>query len=133
MGSYQIIAFVLLVAVAVRKGLALECVQCNSFSTKDCDSNIEKYKLPCTEKFANATSCRKMEQEVYYDGDYHTRTIRQCALTDAPARCIERTGTYRVKIFYCHCKEDNCNGAGAVSISLGLSALAAVVSFLFKS
>lgn len=44
-------------------GLALECVQCNSFSTKDCDSNIEKYKLPCIEKFANATSCRKMEQE----------------------------------------------------------------------
>ena len=45
-------------------GLALQCVDCNSFSNTDCDQHPLKYTIDCP---VNATSCRKMEQESKYD------------------------------------------------------------------
>lgn len=132
MGQYQIVAAVLVLAVVIGEGLAFECVQCNSFVEKDCDSNYDSYKQKCSGRFANATACRKMEQEVYYDDDYQVRTIRQCAVEVGPMKCIERTGTYRFKVFYCHCDSENCNSAGILSFSLALTSLAAVFAFFFK-
>ncbi|XP_076459252.1 UPAR/Ly6 domain-containing protein crok-like [Babylonia areolata] len=128
MGScHLLVAAVLLLVVAVREGLSLKCVECNSFVKTDCDSNPLSHTVECPK---NTTSCRKMEQEIYYDDDYHVRTIRQCAIESGPMKCIERTGTYRIKIFYCHCDRDNCNSAGHLSISVLLASVCGLLAYL---
>ncbi|KAL8586186.1 hypothetical protein ACOMHN_057748 [Nucella lapillus] len=129
MGSYIFAAALLLLVVLVEQGFALECVECNSFTEPMCDKEPEKFKTECNE---TATSCRKMEQEIYYNDDYQVRTIRQCAYESGPLKCMERIGTYRFKVFYCHCADDGCNGAGSLSISLVLAALSSAVALLFK-
>ncbi|XP_076449998.1 UPAR/Ly6 domain-containing protein crok-like [Babylonia areolata] len=130
MGSFHfIVAVAFLLVVLAGEGFALECVECNSFVKPECDSNPAAFSVRCND---SATSCRKMEQEIYYDDDYQVRTIRQCAYESGPLECIERTGTYRFKVFYCHCDKDDCNGAGSLSISLTLAALSSVVALLFK-
>eukprot|EP00745_Piridium_sociabile_P004968 TRINITY_DN130050_c0_g1_i1.p2 TRINITY_DN130050_c0_g1~~TRINITY_DN130050_c0_g1_i1.p2 ORF type:complete len:133 (+),score=29.11 TRINITY_DN130050_c0_g1_i1:186-584(+) len=119
----------LLLVVFVGTGFALECIECNSFVESECETNPDQFKRMCNE---SATSCRKMEQEIYYDDDYQVRTIRQCAFETGPLECIERTGTYRFKVFYCHCKGDNCNGAGSLSVSLVLAVLSSAAALFFK-
>jgi len=136
--SYSIVAALLCLIVVVREGMALSCVQCNDIAQTDCNENFQIHEKPCEQHdigngtMVEAVSCRKMEQEIYYDGDYNTRTIRQCAYSDAPMKCIERIGTYRFKVFYCHCKGDNCNSAGALSVSLVLASVSAAVAVLLK-
>ena len=68
---------------------------------------------------------------VYYDGDYRVNTVRQCAVESGALGCVERTGTYRFKSLYCHCSDDYCNGAMAVSVSLAMVSLVAVFTRLF--
>ncbi|KAK7492840.1 hypothetical protein BaRGS_00015978 [Batillaria attramentaria] len=136
-GQYQIIAAVFFLAVAIKEGLAIHCVDCNSFQKKACDSDPSSFLIDCDKhedpRFHNATACRKMEQEIYYDDDYQVRTIRQCAVEVGPMKCIERTGTYRFKVFYCHCNnEDGCNGAGALSFSLVIASLSVALAYFFK-
>ncbi|KAK7113657.1 UPAR/Ly6 domain-containing protein crok-like [Littorina saxatilis] len=129
MGAYHILAAVLFLVVVIREGLALKCVQCNSFTKPECDSQPSEFEDDCP---FNATSCRKMEQEIYYDDDYQVRTIRQCALESGPLKCIERTGTYRFKVYYCHCQGDNCNTASSLTLSVTLALVSAAVASLFK-
>ncbi|KAL8601462.1 hypothetical protein ACOMHN_000404 [Nucella lapillus] len=130
MGSYHmLLAAVLLLIVAVQEGLSLSCVQCNSFSRADCDTNPMAYANECDQ---NATSCRKMEQEIYYEDDYQVRTIRQCAFESGPMDCMERTGTYRIKIHYCHCMGDDCNSAGHLSISALLVSACGMLAYLLR-
>lgn len=66
--------------------------------------------------------CRKIVQEVYYDEKWDIRYIRQCAPSGEVGEnegrdCMERTGTKKVKVRYCHCdNQDGCNGAESVNI-----------------
>lgn len=61
---------------------------------------------------------------VYYNDEWNVRYIRQCAPSgevgpDEGRECSERTGTYRVKMRYCHCdNQDGCNGAESVNIPM---------------
>lgn len=56
---------------------------------------------------------------VYYDKDWNTRVIRECAVSgEASDDCKERTGTYKVKVKYCQCGEPGCNSAVNTQISL---------------
>ena len=71
---------------------------------------------------------------VYYNDEWNIRYLRQCApqgvVGDHEGRqCMERTGTYRVKMRYCHCdNQDGCNGAGSVHISITMILLAVLSS-----
>jgi len=135
--AHQIFAVALVLVVMISEGWALNCIQCNSESQPECAKDPSQYSFECGHDDPagakrNYTSCRKMVQEIYYDDDYQERTIRQCAVESGPMKCIERTGTYRFKVHYCHCDSDNCNGASALSVSVILSLLLASVAAYFK-
>lgn len=78
--------------------------------------------------------CRKIVQEVYYNDEWNVRYIRQCAPSgevgaDEGRQCMERTGTYRVKMRYCHCdNQDGCNGAESVNIPMMMMILPALTT-----
>lgn len=76
---------------------------------------------------------------VYYQDEWNVRYIRQCAPSgeigeDEGRVCKERTGTYRIKMKYCHCgNQHGCNSASNVQLPLVmllLPVLAAVKSQL---
>lgn len=79
---------------------------------------------------------------VFYNNEWNTRYIRQCApsgeIGDDEGRvCKERTGTYRVKMRYCHCgNQQGCNSASNVQLPLAmillpiLAALKSQLSYL---
>lgn len=64
---------------------------------------------------------------VWIEDHWDIRYIRQCAaigdIGDYEGRqCKERAGTYKVKVRYCHCdNQDGCNTASALSSLLGFS------------
>lgn len=102
----------------------IKCYQCNSFYDKGCADFFDNRTYPLKPCLNNATMCRKIIQETYYDGRWDIRYIRQCALEgevgpDEGRWCKERVGTYRVKIKYCHCdNKDGCNTATTSQLHL---------------
>ena len=60
----------------------------------------------------------------YYDGRWDIRYIRQCAMEGevGPQEgrwCKERSGTFRVKVKYCHCdNKDGCNAASTTQLQV---------------
>lgn len=71
-----------------------------------------KFLIDCP---ANVTMCRKIRQEVGDD----IRYIRECAATGtASDSCLDRTGTYKVKMRYCQCGAKGCNGAANIQINI---------------
>ncbi|ESO89086.1 hypothetical protein LOTGIDRAFT_106733 [Lottia gigantea] len=118
-------------------GSALKCFVCNSYHQADCADwfdNVTQHLTQCND---DEQMCRKIIQEVYYDGEWDVRYIRQCAkLGEVGGRhgreCKERVGTYDVKLRYCHCNnQDGCNGAQSyntgLTLPLSLTMLSAVV------
>lgn len=61
--------------------------------------------------------CRKIVQEVWLDDHWDVRYIRQCAQDGIVGMydgrvCMERYGSYNVRMRYCHCdNQDGCNSA----------------------
>ncbi|ELU06131.1 hypothetical protein CAPTEDRAFT_181564 [Capitella teleta] len=98
-------------------GRPIKCYQCNSFYDKGCADFFDNKTYPLIPCSTNATMCRKIIQETYYDGVWDVRYIRQCAQRgevgpEEGRWCKERSGTYRVKVKYCHCdNKDGCNSA----------------------
>ncbi|KAL5018702.1 hypothetical protein ScPMuIL_004424 [Solemya velum] len=126
------------VVVLLETGFAIQCYECNSFHAQDCAdwfNNNTHNLVDCPE---NVTMCRKIVQEVYYEGDWNTRYIRQCAPhgvvgDDQGRKCVDRTGTYRVKMRYCHCDfEDGCNGAKNVAFSLSLLVVPSILTLAIR-
>jgi len=108
------------------------CYVCNSLdepTCKDVQIGSKMFVNPCpSEKYDR---CRVISQDV--EGTHSI--FRSCATTpDATKeaeRCVDRTGTARVKITYCECKGDNCNSATALhgcAFIVGLVALLLVSS-----
>ena len=117
--QFTIVVFISL-ACYVGFGVSMmQCYQCNSFMDKQCAdhfSKADKYLLNCP---TNTTMCRKIVQDVYYEGDWHTRYIRECARAgQASTDCTDRTGTYKLKIKYCQCGEPECNGAANIQLNI---------------
>lgn len=102
----------------------IKCYQCNSFYDKGCADFFDNRTYPLIPCPMNATMCRKIIQETYYDGVWDIRYIRQCALLgevgpEEGRWCKERTGTWRVKVKYCHCdNKDGCNTAATPTLNL---------------
>lgn len=99
------------------KTVPIKCYQCNSFYDKGCSDFFDNRTYPLIPCSWNATMCRKIIQETYYDGHWDVRYIRQCAKQGevGPAEgrwCKERSGNFRVKVKVCHCdNKDGCNDA----------------------
>lgn len=121
--------FVVLESVAARK-----CFVCNSYFTQDCADWFDNRTFHLEDCGDGVTMCRKIVQEVYYDGEWDVRYIRQCAPSgevggDEGRECIERTGTKKVKVRYCHCdQQDGCNGAESVNFQAMLLILPALTT-----
>lgn len=121
-------------------GEAVMCFECNSFEIynnpgcsdvlptevnspfiKNCSS------LPWRDDKYPFVRCRTMVQDV--EGD--VRVVRSCAThpdPSKPSRCVDRTGTSKIKVRYCECDGDFCNGATKIYSSLVLF-LTALLAF----
>jgi len=127
----QLFLFAVVLAVVVQEGLSIKCIQCNTETSGS---------LKCPQDFtaqdchANQTFCRKIEQEINIEKEDTTRTIYQCGSTPTKkenmnGKCLERTGTYRFKTWYCECDNENgCNSAGTATVSIFLSSVAVFIS-----
>ncbi|XP_041363422.1 uncharacterized protein LOC121379045 [Gigantopelta aegis] len=135
MVSVNIVASVFLVVVVnlAQQGTALDCYQCNSFLKQDCWDLSEETRgmhlKPCK---GNATGCQKQKQELYYNDDYQERIYRGCMYVDAPNKCTQRTGTYRVKIVYCYCEEEGCNAGFRLHTSIVTVLFASGLVYFFS-
>ncbi|CAD5117863.1 DgyrCDS6608 [Dimorphilus gyrociliatus] len=104
----------------------IKCYQCNSFYDKGCSDFFDNMTYPLRACPMNATMCRKIIQETYFEGRWDIRYIRQCALlgevgTDEGRWCKERVGTFRVKVKYCHCdNKDGCNEASRMNYNISM-------------
>lgn len=64
------------------------------------------------------------------EGD--VRVVRSCATwpdKEKQNRCVDRTGTHKIKVRYCECVGDFCNGSSRIYGSVSLF-LATLLSFL---
>ncbi|XP_059163957.1 uncharacterized protein LOC131946926 [Physella acuta] len=119
-----VLSTLLVVVLMVGECASLKCYSCNSFNkTQSCITPGPT--TPIVECEANQTMCRKIEQQIYYNGADQTRVFRQCATLGSLGDCLERTGTYRYKSWYCHCKSETdevCNKADSLPLSVSLTA-----------
>jgi len=132
MNNICVLLFAAVFVVAIHQGSSIKCYVCNDIDQKgSCPKGLQLTECNSTDKY-----CRKIEQEINIDDEDTTRTIYQCATelsTDAPnGECLQRTGTYRFKSWYCECDTDGCNSAGTAAVSIVLSTVALFVS-LYKN
>lgn len=119
-----VLAAALFIAFDTAIGKRRRCYVCNSYFQQDCADWFDNRTFNLDYCEEGVTMCRKIVQEVYYNEEWNIRYIRQCApsgeVGDHEGRvCKERTGTYRVKMRYCHCdNQDGCNGAESVHIPI---------------
>jgi len=100
---------------------AIHCYSCNSadhLQGSDCSESPVSSSLliDCNKEYParNYSVCRILVQDV--EGD--SRIVRTCGTnpTGKPPRgCIDRTGTNKIKLRYCDCDEENCNGVDTLT------------------
>jgi len=153
MNSTNVALFVVVMVAAFQAGTAIHCYVCNSGSghdgtkcgdpfdsaaaaaeglLKDCSNLAED--VGTTRKNNTYTMCRKFYQDV--EGD--VRVVRTCATAGRPGKCIDRTGTAKIKLQYCECENNSpdrpCNTAQqtvATSVLMMIASCGLVVSHLF--
>ncbi|KAL3876838.1 hypothetical protein ACJMK2_034624 [Sinanodonta woodiana] len=109
-------------AVLFEIGASIKCYECNSYFQHDCADWFNNRTFNLNECPPEATLCRKIVQEVYYNDEWNVRYIRQCAVRgevggEEGRVCMDRTGTSKVKVKYCHCNnQEGCNSAESVNI-----------------
>lgn len=90
------------------------CIVCNSMDDENCASWLGyNYIRNCSVQQhgvdpSRPTTCRKIVQSVYGN----VRVVRQCSnvVSSQTSGCIERVGTMKIKVQYCHCSDrDACN------------------------
>jgi hypothetical protein len=115
MNQFSVLLCVVVIAVTLQTGTSISCYVCNSgdqYQGSKC-SEPEKYaelihdcnSLPddVGRAHENYTLCRKFVQDV--EGDY--RVVRSCATKGRLGRCIDRTGTSKIKLQYCECENSD--------------------------
>ncbi|XP_052068037.1 uncharacterized protein LOC127707500 [Mytilus californianus] len=119
--KYLEVAVVIFICIScyIDVGESIKCHVCNSFETQQCGDEFSKdntdFLMDCP---TNYTMCRKIVQNVFYEDDWNLRYIRECAKTgEVEDTCRERTGTYKVKVKYCHCGSPECNGVAQNKIN----------------
>ncbi|KAK0050978.1 hypothetical protein Bpfe_019498 [Biomphalaria pfeifferi] len=103
MVSQQLIPLFFLIFLLIKEGITLKCYSCSSeIANTSCLTPGPT--TPTVECSGNQTMCRKIEQQIYYNKEDNTRILRQCATSGEVGECLERTGTFRYKSWYCQCK-----------------------------
>lgn len=125
-------------------GSGLKCFICNSHYDPGCADWFNNFTYPMKDCAMygkpNATMCRKMVIEAFYDGDWRWRYHRECAnhgeVGPFDGRlCHDRVGTFRVKVRYCHCNnKEGCNSGPHFTPSLSVTwLLPLLLTMLFIS
>lgn len=122
-------------------GETLECFDCNSaekYQGKKCADLLPTsidYIKNCTQKGIDDGKhyerCRVVTQDV--EGDF--RIVRSCATwpdMEKQNRCVDRTGTNKIKVRYCECLGEKCNGSSSIFSSVFILQ-AAVIGLLFAN
>ncbi|KAJ8319141.1 hypothetical protein KUTeg_004232 [Tegillarca granosa] len=110
-------------------GSTIRCYKCNSFFQADCADWFDNKTFNLEQCADDQKLCRKIVQEVYYLDKWEVRYIRQCAKSgevggDEGRQCVDRYGSYNVKMRYCHCdNQEGCNTGSSRSVSYYLLAL----------
>jgi len=146
MNKYVVLLSAVVIAVTLHYGAAIKCYVCNSGADYQGDACNDPYKhqelihdcdsLPDDVGRAhnNYTLCRKFLQDV--EGDL--RVVRSCATKGRVGRCIDRTGTAKIKLQYCECENTDpntpCNDARPTVVVVGRTVvtLAAGVALLLS-
>jgi len=132
---------VLLIAIAFHSGDAIKCFVCNSdegYQGEAC-RNVEPYVNNTNSDLVKdcSTQPRSVQGDyvrcriIVQDIDGKSRVVRSCATWPDPSkpnRCIDRTGTAKIKIQYCECEGDGCNGSSALYASLLTVVLASFIT-----
>uniref|UniRef100_A0A1I8A5I8 Protein sleepless n=1 Tax=Steinernema glaseri TaxID=37863 RepID=A0A1I8A5I8_9BILA len=115
-------------------GQALQCYHCDTKQDPECNSHFERHLKTCEpleygefvgEDAKQPIGCRKIVQNVIGEISIH----RECAYTGEKFDGRKITGTSGVSITLYQCSGDKCNGASALSFSL---ALVPVVALLWR-
>jgi len=150
MNSNTVLLFTVILAVAFQAGIAIQCFECVSENggagpcgdpfnadeakkhnlLKDCTMLESDDSAP---EQRNYTMCRKFLQDV--EGEF--RVVRGCATRGRLGKCIDRTGTAKIKLQYCECLNSDpsepCNFALKMVASSGMFLVVAVMSTLFSA
>jgi len=116
-----------LLLMLVNAGTGLKCHQCTSKIDAQCDDpfyHADKPDVPKTKEFLKEcptddgheyTLCRKIYQNVRGDD----RVIRSCGYEEDPqGRPCYSTVLEEYNTYVCQCKDDGCNSASMMSLSL---------------
>jgi hypothetical protein len=118
-----VVLFLMSVAlfVSVPSVDAIKCYSCNSAASLDgegCSTSPvdDRFLVNCDTEYPprNYSMCRILVQDV--DGD--SRVVRTCGTNPhdkEPRGCIDRTGTSKIKLRYCDCIGDSCNGVDTLT------------------
>lgn len=118
--------------VAVQRSEAIDCYVCNTGDTYESEACVNpkgtdfvrNCDLEGIKDGLNYTMCRKMAQDV--QGDF--RIVRTCAATGVAGRCVERTGTTKIRVEYCECDGNKCNTASSLAFPLAALLLSSLVA-----
>ncbi|XP_011180290.1 uncharacterized protein LOC105210831 [Zeugodacus cucurbitae] len=134
-----ILASVLVLLLAVQQGAAIKCYVCNSHKDANCALDIPPDNLlkDCEEDYSTRgkgipTYCRKISQIIEFSVNNlppDSRVIRTCGFLNQTSTnyCYQRAG-FGGRQVVCSCDKDNCNGAGALNLSMGVLFTAAAAS-----
>ena len=127
MGTYTNVAvkvgvlFGVILFATFQHSSGFKCFICNSHYDPGCADWFNNFTYPMKDcgmyGKPNASLCRKMVIEAFYDGDWRWRYHRECANYGEVGPfhgrlCHDRVGTFRVKVRYCHCNNrEGCNAA----------------------
>jgi len=130
--SITFLAVVLAVMVQVLS--AKKCYSCSTFRKPDECANPDPSMTEIVKECGTDEYCRKVEQDINIDGEDTSRIFRDCAKTSHRPNedCLERTGTYRFKSWYCECTGELCNSATGSQVSMVVMSVSAALGFIVK-
>uniref|UniRef100_A0A1I8JCY9 Protein sleepless n=1 Tax=Macrostomum lignano TaxID=282301 RepID=A0A1I8JCY9_9PLAT len=111
---------------------SFHCIVCDDMLDANCEPWDEFshskncYEDPRIDK-SQAVGCRKMVQQV----QGRVYVSRQCTnlVSDSVQGCVDRVGTKKIKVTYCHCRgRQNCNTAASLRGGLQLMGLPLLLS-----
>lgn len=145
--KYPVPALVVVLALAVTQGEALQCYQCNSLHDTTCNdpfyeevteagsdevkrvvkAEAQKHLKDCPSDGNEYTLCRKIYQTIRGKDSI----IRTCGYEEYKTQCY-KTVLEEYNTYVCACEGDGCNGSSALSTPFVSIILAVLGAYLFS-
>lgn len=125
--SVAVVISVVLLSLFASQGEAIRCFECNSHNDTRCSQDIppKELSIECGDRRGGATYkfCRKITQVIEFSVNSlppDSRVIRGCGWDDSnyKGKCYQRSG-FGGRQEVCACYEDECNGTGTMSLTVG--------------